>query len=318
MKKALFFATLVFFFISCNRRNPDENIGRIHAESDEFYQLIPENASIEKIGVNFEFTEGPVWHRNGFLLFSDIPANRIVSLKGRKYETFREPSNNANGLVSMRDGSLLICEHGTRSITRYYMDGTTETLANSYKGARLNSPNDLCLSSSGIIYFTDPPWGLPERNNDPAKEIPFNGVFMIKEGNVELVDSTLSWPNGIVLSPDENYLYVADYEDGNGKDKSDEVFWMKYELNDQGRAVKRARFFTAPDSDLPGGPDGMTIDRKGNIYATGPGGILVIDSSGKYLGRVELPVTPSNLTFGENNKAIYVTARSSIIRIGLK
>ena len=217
------------------------------------------------------------------------------------------------------DGSVIACEHGSRSITRFTMDGTLSTLADNYEGARFNSPNDLCKSSAGIIYFTDPPWGLPERNEDPSKEIPFNGVYLLKDGVVSVIDSSLSWPNGIALSPDEKYLYVANFENSlaGGKEKN-EVFWTRYELNEEGEAIGKSIFFNAPDLTLPGGPDGMKVDADGNIFATGPGGILVIDSSGTYLGRIELPVQPANLAFGPKGKKLYVTARTTVMMVSLK
>jgi len=305
--------------MSCNQNTPVESIGRLHAESESFYDIVPEDAILEKMGVDFQFTEGPVWHDKGYLLFSDIPANRIYKMDGRNIEVFREPSGNSNGLRVDREGAVIACEHGTRSVARYAQDGSKETIADNYKGARLNSPNDLCIASSGIIYFTDPPYGLKERNNDPAKEIPFSGVYMIRDGSVLLVDSTLSWPNGIALSPDEDYLYVANFErEGGSGEMGRQVFWVRYSLDERGNVTGRTTFFEAPDTDLPGGPDGMKVDKKGNLFVTGPGGILVINEAGTYLGRIELPVPATNLAFGQNEKELYITARSMVMKINLK
>ena len=319
MKKLTVIALIGLLIVACRQKDPNENIGTLHAESEDFYRVVPKDALIENVGVLFEFTEGPAWHRDGYLIFSDIPANRIMGMMGRNFDVFREPSGNSNGLLVEKSGSVIACEHGSRSLTEYATDGTLTTLADNYKGARFNSPNDLCKSSSGVIYFTDPPWGLPDKNEDPAKEIPFNGVFMLKDGVVSLVDSTLSWPNGIALSPDEKYLYVANFENEkvDGKDNY-EAFWVRYELNIEGEVVDRSIFFKAPDTTLPGGPDGMKVDARGNLFATGPGGILVISPDGSYLGRIELPIPPSNLAFGPKEHELYVTARSTIVKVTLK
>jgi len=319
MKKFLFVLIPVLALMACNQDQSAVNIGKLHAESDAFYTIVPKNAIVENVGVNFEFTEGPAWHGDGYLIFSDIPANKIYKMKGRKFEVFREPSGNSNGLLVNKDGSVIACEHGTRSLTEYSADGDLRTIADNYKGARFNSPNDLCKSSSGIIYFTDPPWGLPKRNQDPSKEIPFNGVYMIKNGEVSLIDSTLSWPNGIALSPEEKYLYVSNFEtplqDVRG---TADVFWVRYELDENGEPIGKTRFFDAPDVDLEGGPDGMKTDRKGNLFVTGPGGVLIINPEGEYLGRIELPVPATNLAFGPKEKDLYITARSTVVKVNLK
>jgi gluconolactonase len=309
--------TLLF---GCNAREEVYPVGEFIPESDRFWEVVPPGSVIERIGINFEFTEGPAWHPKGYLVFSDIPANTIYRWTGRKFIPFRDSSNNANGLVFKQGGDLLVCEHATRSITRISPNGRLTTLADSYQGKRLNSPNDLCRSSTGAIFFTDPPWGLPEANSDPGKELPFNGVYRWHNGQVSLIDSTLSWPNGIALSPDERFLYVANVEIdqvGDGEEVYD-AFWMKYTLNESGEVTDREIFFRATDTSLPGGPDGMTVDRNGNLFVTGPGGILVLDSSGMHLGTISLPSPPTNLTFGPRGKEIFVTARSTLYRINME
>jgi gluconolactonase len=169
-----------------------------------------------------------------------------------------------------------------------------------------------------VIYFPDPPWGLNGLNEDPEKELPFNGVYMLRNGEVALVDSTLSWPNGIALSPDERYLYVANFEGSPGSDTAGrELFWMRYTLDPEGNPAGGSRFFQVADISLPGGPDGMKVDKKGNLFVTAPGGIMVIDSGGEHLGTIGLPVPPSNLAFGPGQNTLYVTARDLLIRIRL-
>lgn len=310
---------IIFNLAGCKSEEAGHQIGKFHAESERFWELVSPDALAERIGIRFEFTEGPVCLPGGELLFSDIPMNTIYHFKGKAFKEYRNPSNHSNGLLLEKDGSLLACEHGSRSLTRISPLGRSTTLADNYQGKRLNSPNDLCRSNQGIIYFTDPPWGLSGLNDDPEKELPFNGVFMLRDGELSIVDSTLSWPNGIALSPDERSLYVANFEGERGGDPGEwEVFWMRYELDPAGRVINRSRFFQAADLSLPGGPDGMKVDKQGNLFATGPGGILVISPEGEHLGTIELPIPPSNLAFSPGGKTIYVTARTNIVRIKLK
>ncbi len=303
----------------CRAKQEVYPLGELLPEIDRFWEVVPRETVIERIGINFEFTEGPAWHPKGYLVFSDIPANTIYEWTGKKFVTFRDSSNNANGLLFQKEGDLLACEHGSRSITRYSPEGKLTTLVDSYQGRRLNSPNDLCRSFSGAIYFTDPPWGLPERNSDPEKELPYNGVFRWRGGEMTLIDSTLSWPNGIALSPDERYLYVANMEiiPENGEDQYD-LFWMRYTLNVNGEVVDKRVFFRATDMSLPGGPDGMKVDQKGNLFVTGPGGILVLDSAGVHLGTISLPIPATNLAFGPREREIFVTARSTVYRVTME
>jgi len=304
---------------ACKSKEEIFPVGEFLPESDRFWEVVPRGAVIERIGINFEFTEGPAWHPKGFLVFSDIPGNTIYQWTGKKFVSFRDSSNQSNGLLFTAGGDLLACEHASRSITRYSPEGKLTTLVDSYMGKKLNNPNDLCRSLSGAIYFTDPPWGLSELNSDPEKELPYNGVFRWKNGAVTLIDSTLSWPNGIALSPDERYLYVANMEilQENGEEKYD-VFWMRYSLNANGEPVDRKIFYRATDTTLPGGPDGMKVDRNGNLFVTGPGGILVLDSAGTHLGTMSIPIPATNLAFGPRERDLYVTARSTVYRIRME
>ena len=302
--------------MGCSQRDEPVRVGRFVEADPGFRDVIPEESYMERIGIGFEFTEGPAWHPAGFLLISDIPAGRIYRWTGRKYVVFRDSSHHSNGLLVEPGGALLTCEHGSRSVVRYTPEGTRQVLAEQYLGRRLNSPNDLCRSSTGILYFTDPPWGLSGLNEDPAKELPFSGVFMLRNGLLTCIDSTLSWPNGIALSPDESSLYVANVElYGEPGEEEVDVFWMRYRLNEQGIPVDREVFFRAGDPSLPGGPDGMKADRQGNLFLTGPGGILVVNAEGTLLGTIEVPMIPSNLAFGPREKELYITARSDLYRV---
>lgn len=303
----------------CTHKKEIQQIGVLIPEDDRFWEVIPREAIVDRIGIAFEFTEGPAWHPDGYLILSDIPANTIYKWTGKKYRVFRKPSNNANGLLVDPDGNVLACEHGSRSLTSYSPEGELTVLVDRYKGRRLNSPNDLCQALNGVIYFTDPPWGLPERNKDPEKELPFNGVFRWHRGELSLIDSTLSWPNGIALSPDEKYLYVANMEiiKVNGEDQH-QVFWMRYTLDEAGQVIDKTIFFSATDTSLPGGPDGMKVDKNGNLFLTGPGGILVVDAEGNHLGTIGIPIPASNLAFGPKEKELFITARTTVVRIVLK
>ena len=307
------------FLITCKSKKDVYPVGEFLPESDKFWEVVPRSAVMERIGINFEFTEGPAWHPKGFLVFSDIPGNTIYQWTGKKFVSFRDSSMQANGLLFMQGGDLLACEHASRSITRSSPEGKLTTVVDAYKGSRLNSPNDLCRSTYGAIYFTDPPWGLAGLNEDPEKDLPFNGVFRWDRGQVSLIDSTLSWPNGIALSPDEKYLYVANMEiiQENEEDQYD-VFWMRYTLGENGEVVDKQVFYRAPDTTLPGGPDGMKVDRNGNLFVTGPGGILVLDSTGTHLGTISVPIPATNLAFGPREKEIFITARSTVYRITME
>ncbi len=319
MKKTAFLLIVSGFIVTgCISRRETHQIGEFFPKDERFWEVIPREALVERIGIAFEFTEGPAWHPDGYLIFSDIPANKIYRWTSKKFRVFREPSNNANGLLTEPDGSVITCEHGSRSLTRYSPEGELTILADRYEGKRLNSPNDLCKDSKGAIFFTDPPWGLPEGNDDPDKELPFNGVFRLHRGNLSLIDSTLSWPNGIALSPDEKYLYVANMEiiKVNSEDQY-QVFWMRYTLDEMGQVLEKTIFFSATDTSLPGGPDGMKVDRNGFLFLTGPGGILVVDPEGTHLGTIGIPIPASNLAFGPKEKELFITARTTVVRIEL-
>jgi len=315
----VFLLTGTMLLAGCKSKEKVFPIGELLPETEGFWEVVPPGTVIERIGINFEFTEGPAWHPKGFLVFSDIPGNTIYRWTGKKFQSFRDSSKQSNGLLFMPGGDLLACEHASRSITRYSPGGKLTTLVDSYQGKRLNSPNDLCRTSLGALFFTDPPWGLAGLNDDPEKDLTFNGVFRWANGKTSLIDSTLSWPNGIALSPDEKYLYVANMEilKEDGEDRYD-VFWVRYTLNSDGEPLDKKVFFRAADTSLPGGPDGMKVDRAGNLFVTGPGGILVLDSAGTHLGTISIPIPATNLAFGPRERELYVTARSTLYRISME
>lgn len=283
-------------------------------KNDKIRSIVPENAEIEKVSTGYMFTEGPVWSPEGYLLFSDIPANKIYKLTVQGLRsTFAEPTGNSNGLMFDKEGNLFVCQHSGRQIAMYDKKGGFKTVCSEFEGKKFNSPNDLVIRSDGTIYFTDPPYGLPQGANDPARELPFHGVFMYQDGKVSLVDSTLSFPNGIILSPDEKYLYVS-----HSNNQPKEMMWFRYKVNKDSTVKGRKLFADASKSTEEGGPDGMTIDAYGNLYFTGPGGICIYDPTGLFLGVIRFPESPANCCFGgPEGRTLYVTARTSIYSIRL-
>ena len=268
-----------------------------------FADLVPNPAPTKLLG-GLQFTEGPVWHPDGYLLFSDIPANRIVkySPDGGAAETYLSPSGNSNGLTLDRDGRLMACEHGGRRVSRRGADGGMETVASHWNGKRLNSPNDLAVHSSGAVFFTDPPYGI---SPDQA-EIGFNGVYRINaDGSVTLLASEFGRPNGIAFSPDESVLYVDDTERRNVR-AFDVVDLSLY--ND--------RVLIDMDTDEAGSPDGMKVDALGNLYVTGAGGVWVVSAAGERLGAIAFPELPANVGFGgADGKTLFVTARTGLYSV---
>ena len=290
--------------------------------------LIAENATFEKLGEGFRWTEGPVWDkRGGFLLFSDIPNNAINKwAPGQAVATFLKPSGyhgtapftgpepGTNGLTFDSQGRLVACQHGDRQVARYE-NGKWTPLADKYDGKRLNSPNDLVFHSSGALYFTDPPYGLPKRWDDPAKELPFQGIYRrATDGTVTLLNKELNAPNGLAFSPDEKTLYVAQSD-------PEKAIWMAYPVNADGTlgAGKVLKDVTADfKAKKPGLPDGLKVDTKGNLWATGPGGVFVIAPDGTHLGTLSTGVPTANVAWGDDGSTLYITANTAVFRVKTK
>ncbi len=274
---------------------------------DSWQAILDDNAQVEKVAFDFQFTEGPLWHRSGFLLFSDIPANTIYQwIPNEKPRVFRRPSGNANGNTLDREGRLITAEHGNRRVSRT-QNGTVVTLASQYEGKRLNSPNDLVVKSDGSIYFTDPPYGI----NSEQEELGFYGVYRLApDGTLTLLVRDFVRPNGIAFSPDQKKLYVNDSEKGHIR-----VFNVKPD-----GTLENGRIFAElKDSSKKGVPDGMKVDEEGNVYSTGPGGVWVFSPSGNLLGKIEVPEVAANMAWGDRDyKTLYITASNSLYRIRLK
>jgi gluconolactonase len=287
--------------------------------------IVPSNAKIEKLADGFLFTEGPVWVRDGgYLLFSDPNANRIYRWSpDGQVSVFRPKSGytgfdigeygqpGSNGLTLDREGRLTINEHGNRRVTRLEKNGVLTVLADRYEGKRLNSPNDLVYRSDGALYFTDPPFGLPRFFDDPRKELPFSGVYCLKDGNLKLVSKDLLGPNGLAFSPDEKYFYVDNWDE---KKK----IVMRYDVNADGSLSNGTVFFDMTSAPGEDALDGMKVDQKGNLYVSGPGGVWILSPAGKHLGTIKGPEHPHNMAWGDDDgKTLYMTAQTALYRIRL-
>jgi gluconolactonase len=282
----------------------------------------PVEAHLEQVAGGFEFTEGPVWSPEGALLFSSPNTNVIYrwdattgavtvfnaksGYTGPDIGRFGQPGS--NGLTFDPEGRLVMCQHGNRQVVRVNPHGDTTVLADSYDGKRLNSPNDLVFRSDGTLYFTDPPFGLPEMSDDPDRELGFSGVFQVRDGEVSLVTDELEGPNGLAFSPDERYLYVGNWD-------PERKVVMRYEVDAEGKGEVLFDMTGAPGEDAI---DGIKVDPEGNLYVCGPGGIWVLSPAGEQLGLLRLPEAPHNLAWGdEDGRTLYITALTGVYRLRL-
>jgi len=258
----------------------------------------------ECVATGFQFAEGPVWHPEGYLLFSDIPADRIYRRSpDGKLEIFRQPSGKSNGLTLDRMVRLIACEHGNRRVSRTEFDGSVIPLATHYQGRRLNSPNDVVVKSDGSIYFTDPPYGV----RTDERELEFQGVYRIAaDGSLTLLADDFERPNGLALSPDERILYVDDTARHHVR---------AFDVLPDG-TLANGRVFAEMQSPATGGPDGMKLDVGGNLYVAGAGGTWLFDPAGRHVGTLVTPERPANLAFGDTDRrTLYITARTSVYRV---
>lgn len=301
--------------------------------------IVPRDAKLERVATGFnKWTEGPVWTRAGSLLFAEIPANNIdVWVPGKSAGVFIHPSGYAgeapfkgpepgsNGMTLDADGRVTVAGHAKRNVWRLESldpKAPITVLADSYRGKKLNSPNDLVYKSDGSLYFTDPPYGLPSQSDqDPGKELTVNGVYRlpgarqlkpgasVERDTLQLIIKDLPRPNGLAFSPDEKFLYVSD---------SGKKVWIRYPVRDDGSVGPGIVFLDVSSDRLPGGPDGLRVDTQGNLYAAGPAGVWIISPEGKHLGTIKVPEIVGNVTFGDTDgKTLYITASTSLYRIRL-
>jgi gluconolactonase len=336
----------IILFLSCKQESVEnantapapattlKTIGKIERMSPELDSILAADVKIEVLADGFTWSEGPVWMANmNCLLFTDVPENKIFKWKegegvrlyldkaGFTGEKTDSPEPGANGLATNGRGILAMCQHGDRRVVRLSDDPKDpktsyfEIIADQWNGKRFNSPNDLCYDKGFNVYFTDPPYGLKGHDKSPEKEIPFQGVFRrTLEGTVELLDSTLSRPNGIALTPDEMTLFVSNSD-------PKKAIWKAYDFKGD-RTLTNPRIFhdaTSMVSDsLKGLPDGLKISKKGIIFATGPGGVLIFKQDGTLLGRINPGEATANCAFGKDEKVLYMTSDMYLCRVTLK
>lgn len=324
MKRFLPFllAPLVCFAANDDKRTPFEmSIERLDPALEA---LLPAAAAVEKLAEGFNWSEGPTWYHNS-LVFSDVPENIIYQWKSgdTAAKIFMQPSGmlnprpgfreqGSNGLSTDAQGRLLICQHGERRVARVEKDGSQTSLADKFEGKRFNSPNDLVVRSNGDFYFTDPPYGLEGLNKSPIKELPYNGVYRVTaNGEVSLVVKDLTFPNGIALSPDEKTLYVAVSD-------SQKPHVMAYDVQADGSVANGRVFFDATplkESGRKGSCDGMKVDARGNVWTTGPGGVIILSPDGKHLGSVLTNQATGNCAWGDDGSTLYITADMFLVRV---
>lgn len=308
-----------------------KTIGSITRMDPELDSLIQPNATIEIIAEGYDWTEGPLWLENEkTLLFSDIPPNKIFKWTEKKgAELYLTPSGytgsvprggepGSNALILNKDGQLVLCQHGDRRMALMDADLNAPaakfiTLTDNYKGKKLNSPNDAIFRSNGDLLFTDPPYGLEGNDKDPAKELPFQGVFKLSNGELTLLTDSLTRPNGLAFMKNETRLIVANSD-------PDKAIWYLFDVSPGGLLVNQRVFYdaTPETTGKKGLPDGLKVDKKDNLFATGPGGVYIFNAAGKQIGKIEVPEACSNIAFGDDERTLFVTADMWVLRVRLR
>ena len=286
----------------------------VSVRSEKLRRLVDEDAEVEQIATGFTFTEGPIWMADGSLHFSDMPGDKRRRWHPDEGVTvLRDPSNKCNGMTRDNDGNLIVCEHVTSSVVRERPDGTRETLATHWGDKELNSPNDVIVARDGSIVFTDPTYGrMPGFGLERDQELDFQGVYRIPAGggDLQLLVDDFAQPNGLCFSTDESLLYVNDTERAHIR-----VFDVGADHQLSNGRVFAENIGTA---DLAKGDlvDGMKLDEQGNVYVTGPDGVLVFSPDGEHLGTIEVPEPVGNLNWGDDDwKSLYIPASTSVYRV---
>lgn len=321
--------------ISCNTMKETKTIGSIERLDAAVNDIISEKATIEVLAEGYDWSEGPIWvDSQKMLLFSDVPKNIIYKWTEKNgAEAYLSPSGytgseptqskepGSNGLTLDTEGRLILCQHGDRRLAR--LDATFDqpkaafvSLADRYNGKRFNSPNDVVCRKNGDLFFTDPPYGLPLQNeSDPAKEIPFQGVYKVSaDGKLTLLVDSLTRPNGLAFTPDEKTLIVANSD-------PNKAIWYAFDVTANDSLVNQRIFYNATaeaKAENNGLPDGLKIDRQGNVFATGPGGVWIFNKEGKVLGKIRTPVPTANCAFADGDKTLFLTSDSYLLRVKLR
>jgi gluconolactonase len=328
----LFAIVVLTALVGCHRETltdaavvplPGHTFERVDPRFDE---LVPKDAVVELLAEGFAWSEGPVWLPDAeCVVFSDIPNNRVMQWKdGEGLSIYLRPSGytgtkprggemGCNGLLLDPGGKLVLCQHGDRRVARLKDDWSFETIAGHFEGKRFNSPNDATYRKNGDLYFTDPPYGLEGNVNDPAKEIDFQGVYRLPKGAKEpiLLTKEMTRPNGIAFSPDEKKLYVANSD-------PDKALWMVFDVQEDGSIANGKVLFDATSwvkAGRPGLPDGLKVDTSGNLWATGPGGVIVLAPDGTHLGTIDTKQKTANCGFGDDGSMLYICAHMYFARV---
>lgn len=341
MKRLFIYATV--FLIACNNNNDSNDqavkttemkykkTGTLEKVDPALDSIISPGAQAEIIAEGFDWSEGPIWvESHKMLLFSDVPRDTVYKWTEEKgKEVYLTPSGytdstprggemGSNGLTLDNDGNLILCQCGNRQIAK--LDAPFDkpapkyiSLANNYNGKKFNSPNDVIVNSKGEIFFTDPPYGLEKHMDDPKKEIPFQGVFKVqKDGKVILMTDSLTRPNGLAFLPGEKTMIVANSD-------PEKPNWYAFDMDDKGQFTNARIFYsTAGYKASKGLPDGFKIDKKGNVFATGPGGLWIFNSAGKLLGRMKFDEATSNVAFSPDEKTLYITNDMNVLRLKMR
>ncbi len=325
---------IMSIFLSCNSNysNNYKTTGSIERVDPSLNAILSKNAKAEIIAEGFDWSEGPLWIEDQkMLIFSDVPTNTIYKWTEEKgKEIYLTPSGytgaasrggemGSNGLVLNKDGKLVLCQHGNRQMA--WMDADLanpkpvyKTIAAFYQSKKFNSPNDAVYRSNGDLFFTDPPYGLEKNMDDSSKEIPFQGVYKITpSGEVKLLTDSITRPNGIAFMPGEKTLIIANSD-------PDKKLWYAFDI-DANDSLINARIFydaSATPKTEKGLPDGMKIDKNGNVFASGPGGVWIFNREGKLLGKIKLPEAASNCALSPDEKTLYITNDMYVLRVKLR
>jgi len=328
--------TFIFFIltllVSCSNERYFRNIGNIEKIDPALDSIISAGVQPEIIAEGFQWSEGPVWiESKKMLLFSDVPSDTVYKWTEENGKQFylapsgytdtvkRGGEMGSNGLTLDRNGSLVLCQQGDRQIGK--MDAPLDkpeakylVITGNYNHRKFNSPNDLVYNNKGELFFTDPPYGLEKLMNDPKKELPFQGVFKVDlSGQVILLTDTLTRPNGVAFLPGEKTLLISNSDPSKPN-------WYAYEVSDDGSLKNGRIFYSAAgyDTSLKGLPDGIKVDKRGNVFGAGPGGVWIFNKDGKLLGKIRVPDATSNCAFSPDEKTLYITNKMYVLRLVMR